>query len=572
MQPAVVAVLGVISIVTVAAFSRRLGLAEPLSLVVVGASLSFVPGAPGVPVTPEWILAGVLPPLLYSAAVNMPATDFRRNFNAISGLAIGLVAVTTVGVAVLVHAVVPDAGWPAAFALGAVISPTDAVAATTVGRRLGLPRRILAVLEGEGLVNDASALVLLRSAVAAAAGAVSLWGVAGEFVYSVIAAVAIGLLLGQVNVRIRARLNDTVFNTAVSFAVPFVAYVPAEALHGSGVLAAVVTGLVTGYQSLTRLRVRDRVTEAVNWKTVAFLLESGVFLLMGLSLKGLVDKASDAGPNIRHAICLGLAASALVIGVRILFVAPLVLGLRHQERRAAAAKPHLDRLRARLDAGASQPNLEPARRKRLMERVYRLAADLDFHLNESLGWRGGVVLGWAGMRGAITVAAAQTLPNDIPHRAQLVLVAYLVAIITLLLQGLSLPAVIRMANVPGDDPDRLRAEQQQLFAQLVAVGAGALAVPDPADNDRNTFDQDIVDRARHDNSQALSADQLDTMGPRADRRLRQYKHLCMLALDAQRAELGTVRSRGTYSSSALATAQRALDAEEARLQRLPGTG
>ncbi|MFI1030279.1 cation:proton antiporter [Streptomyces sp. NPDC020951] len=254
MEPTVVAVVGVISMVAVAMFSKRLGLAEPLSLVVVGAALSFVPGVPHVSIEPEWILAGVLPPLLYSAAVNMPANDFRRNFRAINTLAVWLVVVTTLGAGVFFHALVPDIGWPVAFALGAVISPTDAVAATSVGKRLGLPHRLLATLEGEGLVNDASSLVLLRSAVAAMAGTVSLWSVAGSFVYSVVVAVAIGLVIGHVNVRIRARLNDAVLSTAVSFAVPFIAYVPAEELHASGVLATVVTGVVTGYRSPARLR------------------------------------------------------------------------------------------------------------------------------------------------------------------------------------------------------------------------------------------------------------------------------------------------------------------------------
>ncbi|MER6959930.1 sodium:proton antiporter [Streptomyces sp. NPDC000618] len=568
MEPTVVAVVGVISMVAVAMFSKRLGLAEPLSLVVVGAALSFVPGVPHVSIEPEWILAGVLPPLLYSAAVNMPANDFRRNFRAINTLAVWLVVVTTLGAGVFFHALVPDIGWPVAFALGAVISPTDAVAATSVGKRLGLPHRLLATLEGEGLVNDASSLVLLRSAVAAMAGTVSLWSVAGSFVYSVVVAVAIGLVIGHVNVRIRARLNDAVLSTAVSFAVPFIAYVPAEELHASGVLATVVTGVVTGYRSPARLRVQDRITETVNWRTVAFLLESGLFLLMGLSLKALIDDASDSGPSVGSAVLLGLAASALVIAVRIVFVAPLVLGLRRQERRAATERPRLDELRARLDEQAPSDHLAPAREERLRERAQRVAADLDFHLNESLGWRGGIVLGWAGMRGAITVAAAQTLPEDTPHRPQLVLIAYVVAVTTLLCQGLSLPMVIRAAKVPGDDRERLREEEQKLFAQLAAAGAAALAGPGLADPDGKPFDPDTVARARSANSEVLAVDHLKAADDGADPLQRQYQQLCVLALDAQRTQLGTARSRGTYSSSALATAQRALDKEEARLQRM----
>jgi CPA1 family monovalent cation:H+ antiporter len=567
-EPAVVAVVGVICLVAVAAFSKRLGLAEPLSLVVVGAALSFAPGVPHVSIDPEWILAGVLPPLLFSAAVNMPANDFRRNFKAINGLAVWLVVATTLGAGAFFHALVPDIGWPVACALGAVVSPTDAVAATAVGKRLGLPHRLLAVLEGEGLVNDASSLVLLRSAVAATAGTVSLWSVAGSFLYSVVAAVAIGLVVGHVNVRVRARLNDPVLSTAVSFAVPFVAFVPAEELHCSGVLATVVTGLVTGYQSPARLRVQDRLTEAVNWRTVAFLLENGLFLLLGLSLEGLVNEVGAAGPGVGRVVLLGLAASVLVIALRIAFVAPLVLALRRQERRAAARKPRLDSLRARLNEETPESRRSPDRRERLQERVQRVAADLDFHLNEALGWRGGVVLGWAGMRGAITVAAAQTLPEDTPHRPQLVLIAYVVAVTTLLCQGLSLPAVIRAANVPGDDQDRLRAEEQKLFAQLSAAGAAALADPGPADHDGKPFDPDAVEQARSASDDALAVGRFNSTGDTTDPLLRQYRQLCLLALEAQRTQLGTVRSRGTYSSLALATAQRALDKEEARLERL----
>ncbi|MGW1784816.1 cation:proton antiporter [Streptomyces sp. NPDC002143] len=568
MEPAVVAVVGVISVVTVAVFSQRLGLAEPLTLVVVGAVLSFVPGVPGVSVEPEWILAGVLPPLLYSAAVHMPPTDFRRNFKAINGLAVWLVAGTTLGAGAFFHAVVPDIGWPAAFALGAVVSPTDAVAATAVGKRLGLPHRLLAVLEGEGLVNDATSLVLLRSAVAATAGAVSLWSVAGNFVYSVLVAVAIGLLVGHVNVRVRARLHDPVLSTAVSFTIPFIAYIPAEELHCSGVLATVVTGIVTGYRSAARLRVQDRVTEAVNWRTVAFLLESGLFLLMGLSLKTLIDEADAAGLSVGHAVLSGLAASALVIAARIVFVAPLVLGLHGQERRAAAAKPRLEMLRARLDEEPPSEPGRPARRKRLAERVHRTAADLDFHLNEALGWRGGIVLGWAGMRGAITVAAAQTLPEDTPHRPQLILIAYVVAMTTLLCQGLTLPAVIRAAQVPGDDQERMREEKEKLFAQLATAGTAALAVPDLADHHGKPFEPDAVEQARRTNSEALAADHLKPSTDSTDLLLQQYQQLCRLAFDAQRAELATARSRGAYSSTTLTAAQQVLDKEEGRLQRL----
>lgn len=400
MELTLIAVVGVISIVAVAAFSDRLGLAAPLSLVVVGIALSFIPGMPHPMAEPEWILAGVLPPLLYSTAVNMPAHDFRRNFKAISGLAVVLVAVTTLGAGWLFHWLLPDLGWPTAFALGAVISPTDAVAATSVGKKLGLPSRLVTVLEGEGLVNDASALVLLRSAIAAIAGSVSVWGIAGDFLYAVVIAIAVGLVVGYVNVRIRALLDDTVLNTAISFVIPFIAFVPAEEFEASGVLAVVVAGLVTGHQSPRYLRAQDRIAEATNWRTLAFLLESAIFLLMGLGLKRLIDEVHDDGLGAWRALTIGLVASALVIVVRMVFCWPLVEALRNDRKKAAQSVPKLEQIQARIDAApADDERFGTKRFEHMKTRVTRVSADVQFQLNEALGWRGGVVLAWSGCAG-----------------------------------------------------------------------------------------------------------------------------------------------------------------------------
>src|SRR6201992_3600296 len=237
MQLTLIAAVGVISIVAVAAFSARIGVATPLLLVLVGIALSFLPGLPAIEPDPEWILAGVLPPLLYSTAVRTPATDFRRDLKAIIQLGVLLVVVTTVASGYIFHALVPGIGLAAAFALGAVISPTDAVAATAVGKRLGLPSRLLTILEGEGLVNDASALVLLSSAVAAITGFTHLPHIGLKFVYSVAIAIAVGWLLGEINVRVRGLLHDPVLDTAISFTIPFLAYIPAQELPASGGLA-----------------------------------------------------------------------------------------------------------------------------------------------------------------------------------------------------------------------------------------------------------------------------------------------------------------------------------------------
>ncbi|MGH4031586.1 cation:proton antiporter [Actinomycetota bacterium Odt1-20B] len=618
MELTLIAIVGVVSIVAVAAFSERLGLAAPLSLVVVGIGLSFVPGVPHPDVEPEWILAGVLPPLLYSSAVTMPALDFRRNFKTISGLAVLLVVVTTLGAGWLFHWLLPEVGWPAAFALGAVVSPTDAVAATSVGKRLGLPSRLLTVLEGEGLVNDASALVLLRSAIAAIAGSVSVWGVAGDFVFSVVVAVAAGLVVGVVNVRVRALLKDTVLNTAISFVIPFVAYVPAEEFDASGVLAVVVAGLVTGHQSPRFLRAQDRLAEATNWRTVAFLLESTVFLLMGLGLKALIDDVHDHGLSAWRALGVGLAAAVFVIVARMVFVAPLVAALRKDERRAAEAKPHLERMQARLDATDSAERddgrFSERQLQRIRRRVTRVSAHVDFVLKETLGWRGGVVLAWSGMRGAITVAAAQTLPDDTPYRPQLILVAFVVAATTLFLQGLTLPAVIRGVRVPGDDPEVLRADYVGLLTEL---GDAAAAVLDGVDTDGRgpgAVAPEVVDRVRADSVRGRSrspegggaaagaeegmvgGEAAAAVGETAveakakaeveaaeaeaaaveeaarveaaDLQRAQYIQLRLAVLTAERETLLSARSRGTYSSRALTHAQHALDLDEARMEQL----
>jgi len=561
-----VGVLAVIAIVGVAVFSGRLGVAAPLLLVIVGVGLSFLPRIPDVEIPPELILAGVLPPLLYSAAVNMPAQDFRRNFKPITALAVLLVVVTTLGTGWFFHTLIPDLGWPAAFALGAVISPTDAVAATSIGKKLGLPSRVVAVLEGEGLVNDASALVLLRSAVAALGGSVSLWGVAGDFAFAVVVAVAIGLVVGYVNVRIRGLLDDPVLTTAISLVVPFIAYLPAEEAGASGVLSVVVAGLVTGHQASQHLGAQDRIAEAINWRTLAFLLEGAVFLLMGLELKKSIDDVRESSFSTWHAVGLGLLAAAIVILLRIAFVAPMVALLRRDTRRAHESIPRLGKLRARLDAREPDDVLTERRLRHMQARMTRASADLAFKLNETLGWRGGVVLGWAGMRGAITVAAAQTLPSDTPHRPQLILIAFVVAGTTLLLQGFTLPAVIRMAKVAPDDQGRLRGEYEQLVAELREAAVEALHDPAVVGTGQTRVPEAVIDMVRSDSIVGRGRIQSDTEVEQHGRA--EYFRVRMAVLAAERNALLRVRKLGVFSSQALTHAQHLLDLEEARLEQL----
>ncbi|PSK99916.1 sodium/proton antiporter (CPA1 family) [Murinocardiopsis flavida] len=577
MHLTLILVSGVVSLVVVAAFAERLGLAAPLLLVVVGAGMGFVPGMPAVQVDPEWILAGILPPLLYATAITMPANDFRRNIRAISGLAVLLVVATTLISGLLLHTLVPGLDWPVAFAVGAVISPTDAVAATSVGRRLGLPSRLLTLLEGEGLVNDASALVLLRAAIAAMAASVSIWDITLEFVYSVVLASVIGAVLGQVNVRLRALLDDPVLNTAIALVVPFMAYLPAEELGASGVLAVVVTGVLTGHHGPRFLGAADRLAESTNWRTLAFLLEGTVFLTMGLALKPLIDQVEAEHLSLGDSLLIGLAAAVLVVVVRIAFTAPLVAMLHLGERRAAGARPRLHRLQEGLDNGAFDERLSDHRKQRVQQRLTRAAADVQFQVSQGLGWRSGAVLAWAGMRGAITVAAAQTLPDDTPYRPQLILIAFVVAATTLLVQGLTLPTVIAAAKVPGDDAARLRRDYERLLTEMSRSGQDALTseTRNAADEGR-PVDDGVLERVRADSSirdRTISAESADDLPEEetasADAR-EQYRSLRLRVIDAQRGTLWAARSDGTYDSAILERVQHALDREELSLQPLGG--
>jgi CPA1 family monovalent cation:H+ antiporter len=555
-----IVVVGVAAIVATAAFARRVGVAAPLILVLVGIGLSWVPGTPKLEVDPELILTVVLPPILYAAALRMPSVAFRRDAKAIGTLSFVLVIATTLAVGYLANAVLPGLGLAAAFALGAALGPTDAVAATGIGERLGLPSRLLVILEGEGLVNDASSLVLLRSAVAAVAGVVNLGHVAGDLAFAVVVAVAVGYVVGHLAVLVRKWLHDAVLTTAVSFTVPFVAFLPAESLGASGVLAVVVAGMVGGHHDPQVLRASDRIAEATNWKTASFLLESGVFLIMGLQLRTLLDQADEAHAGIPAALGLGALAALTVLAVRMLTVAPLMVSLAKDAQRAEAAKPVLERLREQVGLAPPGKRTEGA-----LSRIERKSADVDFVVSERLGWRAGIVLGWSGMRGAITVAAAQSLPADLPLRPQVLLAAFTAALLTLLGPGLSLPAVIRMLKVPGDDPVADRAQLRDLLQTLGAAGNETL---DAAAGD-GAYPVTLVDEVRDDlgtrhGVRRRGADQdVDPARWRED-----YLQLMLNALAAERTALIAARRAGTYSTRVLERVQRRLDVEEARLQQI----
>ncbi|MDX2377473.1 sodium:proton antiporter [Microbacterium sp. LRZ72] len=574
-------VLAVVTIALATALAPRVGILAPLVLVVVGVMVSLLPFVPDVLIDPEWILMGILPPLLYSAAVSLPAMEFRRDFAAISSLSVALVIVTAFALGVFFAWVIPGLGIALAIALGAILSPTDAVA-TSIVRRLGISPRTVTVLEGESLLNDATALVLLSSATGAATGAFGLAESVLDFVWAVVAAVGIGLIVGLVNLRVRAWVANTAAATALSFVVPFVAYLPTEHLGGSGLVAAVVAGIVTGQGAPRWFTPAQRISDHVNWRTIELILEGAVFLLMGLELATVLsDSARDHG-GLGHAAWLAAAAVAIVLVLRTGWVAPLVWLQSRRTRAHPAGRNRLRALEKRIDAAesrmpgasdtaaaaggadgnpaADRPTPRPWHRAR--RRVRRALADIDYFESSPLGWRHGTIIVWAGMRGAVTLAAAQTLPRDTPSRSLIVLVAFLVAAGTLLLQGGTLAWLTRALRLGEERTGTSRTELEALNVELHAAAAAAVADPALTRADGRAFD----DATRRRVAERWSRPRDGDLTARAHETL----ELRLVAIRAMRARLVAVRGEGAYATATLRRALGELDAEELSLQQRLG--
>ncbi|NQX34429.1 sodium:proton antiporter [Herbiconiux sp. VKM Ac-2851] len=571
MELGIYGIIAVAVIVAVAAFSKRLGIAAPIILVVVGVGLSYLPGVPEIEVPHEIILDGLLPPILYAAAVAVPVVDFRRNLAPIASLSVVLVIVTAFATGFLLYALLPDLNFAAAVALGAIISPPDAVAATSIGRRLGLPPRLLTLLEGEGLVNDATALVLLRSAVAAAAGAMTTpWAGVIDFLFAAAVAVLVGLAAGAVTVFVRSKLSDPVLDTALSLAVPFVAFVPAEQLGASGVLAVVVAGLYTGHASPTKFSPQSRISDRINWRTIQFLLENGVFLLIGLEIRTLIEDVEPEILTVEASFGIGLLATVALVLIRYLWIGPLVFGLSQREKRNER-RTYRSLLALYYYRSHPVSTKRQARTRNRLERDYeRRRADLEQQRQERIDWRGGIVLGWSGMRGVVTLAAAQSLPEDTPYRPQLILIAFTVAVTSIVLQGGTLPWLIRLLGVEGIDAKEDRKELAQLLETISSAGLEKL--DEQVAERSDIIDPDVVERAR----QATFL-RTEAAWERAGRREqpdetphRLYRELRLAIVAAEREKMLELRAVGTYPSRILAEAQALLDQEETRLQRRPG--
>ena len=323
-----------LAVAVAAAVGPRLKIPAPLILVVLG--IGVLPFVPIITVPPELVLVGILPPLLYSASVSLPATDLRREFGTVSLLSVVLVVVSALMLGWVFTLLIPGLQYSWGVALGAVISPTDAVA-TSIVKQTNVSHRITAILEGESLLNDASALVLLRAAIAGSAAAVSVWNVAGQFLWAIVIAVVFGMVVGHLALWLRARVTDPTVNMVISFTVPLAVALPVEALGGSGLVAAVHHGLQV-------LSPQHRRSDVENWTTVSLLLEGSVFLLMGLEIVGIVDAAGGVGVAFR---ALGFAVVGLVgmLALRAAFVIPLLGWLQLVSGRAVQARERIETLR-----------------------------------------------------------------------------------------------------------------------------------------------------------------------------------------------------------------------------------
>jgi CPA1 family monovalent cation:H+ antiporter len=445
--------------------------------------------------------------------------DFRDNKATIFGLSVGLVLFTALGVGLVTYWLLPIS-FAAAFALGAVVAPPDAVAASAVARRIGLPRRLATVLEGESLVNDATALVSLRTAVAAmtAAGAVSLGGVALEFGWAVVGGALTGLVVATVVSFFRRREDDTVIDTALSFLVPYLAYLPAEELGASGVLAVVVAGLLLGHKSPLIQTASSRMSERINWRTVQFILENSVFLLIGLQMRRIVSDVGRSG--------LGWGTIVLVCGV-VLATAVLLRPLWVFPFRWVTA-----RLASRRDGDVSTAH--------------------------------SAVLSWAGMRGVVTLAAALTLPPETPYRSLLVMVAMVVTVGTLLLHGTTLPWLSRRLGVRGPDPREDALQEASLLQASVAAGLSALEKCEDVEPDMMQLLRERAENRTNIVWERLGQGRED----RGESPSETYRRLRMVMLRAERRELLRLRDNGSADHEVLGHVMAQLDVEESMLDRI----
>jgi len=513
------------AVVALVASANRLNIPYPILLVTGGLVLSFVPHLPVLKFTPDLIFLLFLPPLLHSEAWFTSWRDFQRNRKPIGLLAIGLVLVTTVSIALVVHWLIPDFPLAAAFALGAIAAPTDAVAVSAVADRLCLPRRILVVLSGESLLNDATALVIYRAAVlAVVSGTFSFKAALGSFVLMSLGGIVIGLILGYALAFVLQRTKDTTLASTISLLCPYVAYLTAERLHVSGVLATVAVGLYLGRQANRIFSPQQRMQSLGFWQVLVFLLNGLLFILVGLQLHDIL-----ANLSVRHwPTLLGYATlvSLTVILTRIVWVTATTYG---------------------------PPLFSPCRPIR----------------DHSPPWQNIAVVAWSGARGGVSLASALAIPLALengapfPQRDMILFLTFSIIVATLVLQGLTLPPLIRRLRLTDDG----KTEKEERHARLSAT-QGAIRHLETVMADSGVPSEAIEDIRGHyqERLKYLNTQSDQEERDRLAEQKRNYRQLKHALLASERDVVVRLRDEGTISDDALHRVQRDLDLEEIRLE------
>ncbi|WP_152352529.1 Na+/H+ antiporter [Brachybacterium subflavum] len=505
-------VLLVVTVLAGSAIADRLRLPAPMVLIVIGVIASYLPFVPAVRLTPELVLLGLLPPLLYSSALQTSLVDIRANLRTVAMLSIALVVVTTVTVGATVHLLMPEVPWPVALAVGAVVAPPDAVSASAVARRIGLPRQVVTVLEGESLLNDATALVALRAAVAAIAGTVAVGSIGLDFLIAAGGGVIVGLAVAFAVLTVRRWVHDPAVDTGISFVVPFAAYLLGEELHASGVIAVVVAGLLIGHKAPLVQTSTSRLTENAAWTSIAFLLEHAVFLLIGLQFSQIIAGVSH---SLSWGFVLGVCAATLAVVI-------------------------LTRL-AWMCAS-------------------RLVMTLWVPEDRRPPWPNVIVTGWAGMRGVVTIAAVFVIPASVPHHDVLVLIALVAVLGTLYLQGLTLPWLTRVLRVVPNDPAADALARATLLQKAADAGGAVLA--DCEEQDDPAVVQMIRDR--QDQRTFAAWERLSTqVGQESPSDA--FTRIRSRMLAAERARVIEIRSKGKVPSHVVREVLGMLDVEESLL-------
>jgi monovalent cation/hydrogen antiporter len=501
----------------------------PILLVVGGTALAFVPGVEEFELDPDVILIAFLPPLLYGAAFFTSIQDLRANYKPIGLLAVGLVAFTTVTVAVVAHEVV-GLPWAAAFVLGAVVSPTDPVAATEIAVRSHAPRRLVTIVEGESLINDSTGLIAYKFAIAAVVtGTFSAADAAGDFVLSAIAGVAIGLAVGWGVAELRKRLDDAPTETAISLLTPYMAYLPAEALGVSAVLAAVSTGLYLGWRSPELVTPSTRIQITGFWELLTFGLNAALFVLIGLQLSTVLDGLE--GYSTEQLVGYAAVVAATVVITRMAWLFPFNLVSRLLVRKLP-----------RVRAGAEDPP--------------------DYWLT--------LLLSWSGMRGAVSLAVALAIPlqtdagDPFPGRDLIIFLAYAVILVTVVGQGLTLGKLIEIAGVYDDEET---VAEQEARARIAASQAALERLEELQDEEwvrgesADRLRRGYEFRIRRFESRLDDDDDGEIEeGSQAYQRLRRH------VLEAERAEIVRARNRGEITDDIMRRIERDIDLEDARLE------